>query len=36
MKNFTVFVGTPNWTEEKTALKGSSGIAHLRGFVRQK
>jgi DnaJ-class molecular chaperone len=33
-KNFTVSVKTPNGTEEKATLKGTAGMARLRGSVR--
>jgi hypothetical protein len=33
-RSVTVSVKTPNWTEEKAALKSTSGMAQLRGFVR--
>jgi ribonuclease HI len=35
-KNFTVFVETPNGTEEKDTLKGTGGMARLRGSARSK
>jgi hypothetical protein len=33
-KNFTVFVRTPNGTGEEITLRGTTGMAHLRGSVR--
>jgi hypothetical protein len=33
-KNFTVCVKTPNGREEKATLKGSTGMARLRGSER--
>jgi hypothetical protein len=33
-KNFTVFVKTPNGTEEKATLEGTTGMARLRGSAR--
>jgi hypothetical protein len=30
-KNFTIFVGTPNGTDEKVTLKGTIGMARLHG-----
>jgi hypothetical protein len=33
-RSFTVFVKTPNGTEDKTTLKGTSGMACHHGFVR--
>jgi hypothetical protein len=32
--SFTVFVKTPNGTEEKVTLKGTTGMAHLHGSMR--
>jgi hypothetical protein len=33
-RSFTVSVKTPNGTEDKTTLKGSTGMARLRGSAR--
>jgi hypothetical protein len=33
-KNFTVFVKKPNGEGEKTTLKGTTGMARLRGSTR--
>jgi hypothetical protein len=33
-RSFTVFVRPPNGTEEKITLKGTTGMARLRGSVR--
>jgi hypothetical protein len=35
-ENFTVFVKTPNGTEEKDTLKDTAGKARLRGSARSK
>jgi hypothetical protein len=35
-KNFTVFVKTPNVTEENDTLKDTMGMARLRGLGRSK
>jgi hypothetical protein len=33
-RSFTVFVNTPNGREEKATLKGTTGMARLRGSAR--
>jgi hypothetical protein len=35
-KNLKIFVETPNGTEEKDTLKGTTGMACLRGSARSK
>jgi hypothetical protein len=35
-KNLTVLVKTPNGTEEKASLKGTTGMARVHGSVREK